>query len=137
MKWFDGVNKLCRKVSYFKVRAAQSRFGTRLKIPRPVRADRLKMFTLNQKDGLSVAEWPGFSLKGLIGTINKYCYYQERQKRMQHSQVLIICTSFPALLSALFKAWYLYCYEIVSRLHSSVKMYDIQNEFVIVIYIAG
>lgn len=56
---------------------------------------------------------------------------------MQHSQVLVICTSLPTLSSALFKAWYLHCYEIVSRLHSSVKVHDIQNESVIVIFIVG
>jgi len=57
MKWCDEVNKLRGKVSYFKARAAENRFGARLKIPPcPVRADRLKIFTLNQKDRLLVAE---------------------------------------------------------------------------------
>lgn len=94
MKWCDGVNKLCGKVSYFKARAADSGFGVWL-TPHPAGVDHLNIFTLNQKDWLSVAELLGFSLKGLIGTINKYCCYQERQKHMQHSQVLVICTASP------------------------------------------
>jgi hypothetical protein len=33
MKWCDGVNKLCGKVSYFKARGAEIGYGAQLKIP--------------------------------------------------------------------------------------------------------
>jgi len=48
----------------------------------PPRTDRLKKtLTLTRKDRLSVAEWFGLVLKGLICTIDRL--YKERQKHMQ------------------------------------------------------
>ena len=74
-------------------RAAKSTFR-----PPPAGSDQLKIFILNQKDWLSVAEWIGLGLKGLICTIEKQLYHRERQKHIQHSQSLdhqapVICTA--------------------------------------------
>ena len=55
--------------------------------PLQERVDRLKIFTLNWIDWLSVAEWLGLGLKGLICTIDRQWCYQEIQKHVQPSQV--------------------------------------------------
>jgi hypothetical protein len=56
---------------------AESGFGPRWKKFRPpplahqARVDRIKIFSINRKDWLSVEERTGLGLKGLIGTIDK------------------------------------------------------------------
>jgi len=61
------------------------------KIGPQARVDRLKLFTLNRKEWLSVAGWLGLGLKELIWTIDRW-YFRERWKPIQHIRAPVICT---------------------------------------------
>jgi hypothetical protein len=65
----------------------------------------VKIFTLIWREQLSVAEWFGLGMKGLICKIDKLWYDWERQKHMQHSAAPcplpyhctpVICNEFPS-----------------------------------------
>jgi len=58
----------CKHVQVFTQIAQSSRNSVTAPVDSPARTDRQKIFTLNRKDLLSVAEWLGFGQEGLICT---------------------------------------------------------------------